>query len=231
MRLLIAILFLSVSGYGQTSYCPINIGAKSSATTYMTFDPINYGSHTTISGSNLTATITSSASGSEAIGNIFHATGVGKYYGEVTSTFASGPTTIGFIGSSYVTADLSNYVGHGATQWGEYLYSTGYTYHNATAINTGYTGSVQASGSVFCYAFDAIAGNFYLGVVAGGNTFWYSSSGGSYSFASATPLNTSPVSGSYTICVGYANSGTETHTLNSGQSAYSGTKPSGYVNW
>ena len=31
MRLLIAILLLSLSGYGQTTYCPINIGSKGSS--------------------------------------------------------------------------------------------------------------------------------------------------------------------------------------------------------
>jgi hypothetical protein len=190
------------------------------------FDSVNKGSGVVLSNGNKTAAISSQGI---AIGNKFHSTGSGKYYCEINITY---PTLgmFGFIGSTYLSANLNKFIGFDPVGWGINLYSSGSVDNNNTAIRTNFTGGVQFSGYTYLLAFDATAGNFYLGIYYGG-AYWYNTSGGAYSFASATPMNLSPVSGSFTIGVGYGALGTETYVLNSGQSAYVSTPPAGYTNW
>lgn len=196
----------------------------------MTFDPVNKGSGTTISsgsGTNRNASITSLGI---AIGNIFHATGTGKYYCEIQCTYSGGDTLLGFIGSTYVAGDLNNFSGHALVGWAAEMAAPA-VYNHGNIIRTTFTGSNTASGFTYLFAFDAGVGNLYLGIFSGGVSYWYNSSGGSTTFASATPLNLTPVSGNFTVAVGFGAAGTETYILNSGQSSYLGTVPSGYTNW
>ena len=202
------------------------IRKATASTPLMTFDATNHGSGATFSGGNLNC---SNASLGIAIGNVFHSTTIGgKFYCEIKCTYQPVGDLIGFIASNYTAANLNQYMGYDAREWALELHSA-YVYNNNTPIRSGFTGA--ASGYTYSFAFDATAGNFYLGIIVTGVTYWFNTSGTTTTFSLATPLNLSPISGSFTVGVGYGAGGVETYTMNSGQSAYTGTVPSGYGNF
>lgn len=188
---------------------------------FSTFDPSAKGSHVTLSNGDLTATHSSSGLDDTTYSTIAHASSLGdKFYIEFTVTTYTGGNDIG-IGIDSVNTSTGTYF---------YANASGYAYYGLTGAKwnnnaAGGYGATYGSGDIIGMAVDMANRNIYFSK----NGTWQNS-GDPTSGATGTGKAYTFAAGTYYFAVNTQN--TAVVTVNTGQSAFTYSIPSGYVgNW
>lgn len=206
-KLFLAILIL-LSYIGNSQPMRMLLAKKASASvTYATWDGTLKGSNTTLSGSNLVATMVTSQSVAMAtIGGSTTGKSTGKWYWEITLTSNGGAPSFGVM--SGTSCNLNTHVGACSNGYA-YYYLLGGWWHATTLDFNVFSCGTLAAGDIIGIALDA-----------GGNTITFYKNG-----TLCTPSAQTISGGNYFPAV---SSNVSTFTANFGASAFTYSVPSGY---